>query len=181
MAMDWVPQVDYGADTSNVGANITLVLMSPDAGQDVEGKVEDTDDLFVHRIVGDVFFTCVNATQGMQLMIGIMPLQFNVETFSPQLPWDDLASFWGAALAENANLRYWGLRTYELASTGLTNANAAAGGNNASIPWHWHWDLKPRQKIGSRLNLWPTLVFSFTDPECSFRVNSRLRLLVSGR
>jgi len=178
--LDWVPQVDYGGfPVTNVGSNLVIDLMSPDADQDVIGKVEDTDDLFVHRIVGELFIDVTNVTAFSQMLVAIMPLQFSVTDVTAQLPWDPLGSFWSDI--NNANLRFWMMRTHIFAGTSWTSMNRAAGSSQADIPYWHHVDIKPRQKVGSRLNLWPTVVISLSDGEATVRCGSNLRLLVSGR
>jgi len=179
--MDWVPCLDYGTEQSNTGSNLVVPLLAPDSGIDVIGKIEDTDDIFIHRIVGEVYWNVTGITAGTDVMMSIMPLQFNVENFSPQLPWNTPSSFWGSALGENVNLRYWALRTFHAAGTSMTNYTQAAGACMESIPWYFHWDIKPRQKVGSRLNIWPCFVFSMSDSEGAVRLRTNLRVLASGR
>lgn len=180
MSMDWVPSLTYAQSivliTGGVRSVVSL-LMSGDLDTDVIGKVEDTDDLFCHRIVGEVYFSESARTSAGRLTWGIMPVQEDYTQVDADVPWDTTQDVFSDI--ETSNLRYWHIRN--LIASGTTYDNYDASGSAHVTPWHFHVDIKPRQKFGSRLNLWPGLMFSTTDADSTVRVEQYLRLLVSGR
>jgi len=178
--MDWVPSLTYGQElvliTGTTRSRVDL-LMSGDLDVDVIGKVEDTDDLFVHRIVGEVYFSETGRTSGGRLTWGIMPVQEDFSEIDADAPWDLSGDMFNEP--EIANLRFWHIRNLVASGTAYDNWDATGSGH--ITPWHFHVDIKPRQKFGSRLNLWPAMFFSTTDADSQVRVAQYLRLLCSGR
>lgn len=183
--MDWVPCLNFGATVTLTSAGVPSgadLLMSSDIDADVVGKIEDTDDLFCHRIVGDVWIDVSAGNVGQDLFWGIMPLQEDIDNQVAQLPWDETTYIFTASMS--ANLRFWDMRNLRLLSASWSNSVTSPATVTPLNPWYFHVDITPKQKFGGRLNLWPAFVGSVSvgaNPNPVIRYTPYLRLLCSGR
>lgn len=171
--MDWVPCFGYGVTlTANAAETAARELLQlPDfAAVDSVGLVEDTDDLFIHRIVGFVAMSNGHATSDAISLWRIMPLQADLETGVVQVPWDPVGT--SLASGQVANFRFWAER-FRTLLPGDSPENTSV-----DHPFWTQVDIHPKQAVGRRLNLWPSLVVMTGATIGPVRATPYLRLLV---
>lgn len=186
MSLDWVPQLEYGQSLTLVNlvgglhSGAVLLLELPPVGAVTE--FQPADSLRVERIVGEVRWDLSGVTGSTGLAWGISPFQADQDVLVPQIPWDPAGvgtSFLSNPLAQN--LRHWTLKTY----SGITSDMTTFDGNSGIplvLPWHYHVDIRPKQRVGNESNLWPCLWASAQTGGANVvcRVTSTLRLLLRG-
>lgn len=181
--MDWVPCTRYGTRiVQATGLTFAFPLYELPVIADEVDRFEESQDLFIHRIVGTVGIGHLTAAGGAPVdtlnawMWRIMPMQADLSAGTLDLPWDPAVSMRdGASAGSIANLRFWDERI------GEDIGDSTAGTNNLSPVDHPYWshvDIRPKQKFGQRLNLWPTLVLENASASDSTLMIMWLRLLV---
>lgn len=183
--LDWVPCTNYGVRIiQTVGLTVARALYDLPSASDRVDEFEEASSLFIHRIVGTVGIGHLGAGGGPPVdtvnawMWRIMPLQADLTASAIDVPWDPVTDSMrnGAFSAANiANLRFWDERI------GEDVGDSTADINNLSPVDHPYWshvDIRPKQKFGLKLNLWPTLVLENASANDSTVMTMWLRLLV---
>ncbi len=173
---DWVPCTNYGTSLLvNAGElRFTPLYRLPSAAFDDVTKVEDDSDmLFMHRIVGDFTGAIGDPTVSFHNWgIRIMPAQADIDGAAIDPPVDPTVN--SLDTIQFANLRWWGERRRQ---DSPANEQLFNDHDTFSHP-HWtHLDIKPRQRFGQKLNLWPCLVI-WNGSADDMRFMHRFRSLV---
>ncbi len=190
MGMDWVPVDSYGSVFNLAPDSSVVVSMYSLLGttSDTRGIFEETDDFFIERVVGrvSIFNQDSEAVDSfIPTVARVMPLQADYTTSTLQLPWDPSGALSNLILdGDIANTRFWWERL-QYVETPRSAAFLVGVEPHWQIdhhPWWGQIDIRPRQKFGSRLNLWPGLVvFNGSENDAiQFRMNARM-LIKRGR
>ena len=140
MSMDWVPASGYGS-TQAIGsaqqADFPLLDRARFAvNSEVVGVVEESDELFVHRIVGQ--YAC-----WWQDIPGTYPAQMRLWPGLFDLDAGGTVSVPGdVSLDTSANARFWWDRKQ------FPEIDFPTCFDVINHPWWWQLDIKPKQKLG---------------------------------
>jgi len=182
---DWVPCTGYGERrTLANGTTLVFPLYDLPAIAESHDEFEEQSSLFILRIVGTIGVGHLTGAGGPPVdtvnpwMWRIMPLQADLTVPTVDLPWDPAVNNMreGVDAGPIANLRFWDERIGE--DIGDSTANV----NNLSPVDHPYWshvDIRPKQRFGLKLNLWPCIVFQNTSANDFTIFRLWLRLLVS--
>ena len=161
--MDWVPAYGRSLINSQVwtAVNLSQALVNTASGGAAEfGTFEgEEEEFFVERIVGTVSAWAPGLDgDPISVCLRIQPLQNNLTTVVPQLPFNP-----GDGDSDYvANFRFWWERRYVVVPS-VTSSDVVAtqrtSSNEVDHPYWTQVDIRPKQLIGRRLNLWPCMTF----------------------
>lgn len=178
--MDWVPGGLFGealtVGTGTIG-QFTLYADREDSAASEFDQYEDDNELFIHRIVGQMHYFSNIAENRALFEVLIVPGLMDVDgANSPQTIFGagDVVAIGSGYDAEKANGRIWYHR-----KVATVDSLANFGGLDAiNHPWWTFIDIKPRQKIG--INESPILVIINTGANgVSIGCIHNLRMLMS--
>lgn len=148
---DWIPCLGYRTSVIfDFGECNQQPLLDPTAidAIDVVGRVEVSQGLFIHRIVGPVFHTVVDGEQpAAYLEYGITPGLFEVEGGNTaQTIFGSGSDFASSGMdGERANGEHWHVRQRFVRP--IFQEGGASPLTEVDIPWWTFVDIKPKRHL----------------------------------